>query len=74
MTPSRVNRDRGQTVPAVLCQWHVPDNGRVTSEAPHDFPEHLITWGLFCLSNPHLQNEVMENPLKIPFISFALRK
>lgn len=57
------------TVPLLLCQWLSPDNDgtapdpTVTSEAPRDFAELLRTRVLFCLNNPHLINEAMENSL-----------
>lgn len=59
-------------VPPLLCQWLIPDNdgtapgATVTSEAPRDFAELLRTRVLFCLNNPHLKNEAVENSLQIP--------
>uniref|UniRef100_A0A8C4K1F2 Uncharacterized protein n=1 Tax=Dromaius novaehollandiae TaxID=8790 RepID=A0A8C4K1F2_DRONO len=59
-----------------LCQRHFPDSGgkgpdaTVRAEVPRDpggeLVEHLRTLALLCLSNSHLENEVMENPVKIP--------
>lgn len=60
------------TVPPLLCQRLIPDNDgtapdpTVTSEAPRDFAELLRTRVLFCLNNPHLKNEAVENSLQIP--------